>query len=156
MRLLHYLEIQNFKRFGERQRMELDHAGVLIGPNNCGKTTAIQAIALWSLAPWPGAVGTDAAGEQLGPPASLDVLVEQAERNLEMAGRRWLWRDGGWEPLAASIHVTQRFDDDSGERRRIGPVPATVEPDAPFTLIDAWPSFEWTPTDNVWRGTGSD
>ena len=50
MRLLHYLELQNFKRFGDRQRIELDHPSVLIGPNNCGKTTAIQAIALWSQA----------------------------------------------------------------------------------------------------------
>ena len=50
MRLFHYLEIQNFKRFGDRQRIELDHPTVLIGPNNCGKTTAIQAIALWSQA----------------------------------------------------------------------------------------------------------
>ena len=103
-----------------------------------------------------GAVGAETAEALLGPPAASDVLVEQAERELEIAGRRWLWRDGGWEPLAAAIHVTQRFDDDSGERRRIGPVPATVAPGAPFTLIDAWPSFERTPTDNVWRGTGSD
>ena len=50
MRLFHYLEIQNFKRFGDRQRIALDHPTVLIGPNNCGKTTAIQAIALWSQA----------------------------------------------------------------------------------------------------------
>lgn len=50
MRLLHYLEIENFKRFGDKQRVELDHPAVLIGPNNCGKTTAIQAIALWSQA----------------------------------------------------------------------------------------------------------
>ena len=50
MRLLHYLEIQNFKRFGDKQRIELDHPAVLSGPNNCGKTTAIQAIALWSQA----------------------------------------------------------------------------------------------------------
>ncbi|MCU0865544.1 MAG: ATP-binding protein [Planctomycetes bacterium] len=50
MRLLHYLEIQNFKRFGDKQRIELEHPAVLIGPNNCGKTTAIQAIALWSQA----------------------------------------------------------------------------------------------------------
>ena len=50
MRLLHYLEIRNFKNFGELQRIELDHPAVLIGPNNCGKTTAIQAIALWSQA----------------------------------------------------------------------------------------------------------
>lgn len=50
MRLLHYLEIENFKRFGERQRIELDHPAVLIGPNNCGKTSAVQALALWSQA----------------------------------------------------------------------------------------------------------
>lgn len=50
MRLLHYLEIENFKRFGEKQRIELDHPAVLIGPNNCGKTSVIQAIALWSQA----------------------------------------------------------------------------------------------------------
>jgi ABC-type multidrug transport system ATPase subunit len=50
MRLLHYIEIENFKRFGDRQRIELDHPAVLIGPNNCGKTSAIQALALWSQA----------------------------------------------------------------------------------------------------------
>lgn len=50
MRLLHYVEIENFKRFGEKQRIELDHPAVLIGPNNCGKTSAIQALALWSQA----------------------------------------------------------------------------------------------------------
>ena len=50
MKLLHYLEIENFKTFGSRQKIELDHPATLIGPNNCGKTTAIQAIALWSQA----------------------------------------------------------------------------------------------------------
>jgi hypothetical protein len=50
MRLLHFLEIENFKTFGEKQRIELDHPTVLIGPNNCGKTSAIQALALWSQA----------------------------------------------------------------------------------------------------------
>ena len=50
MKLLHYLQIQNFKRFGDSARIELDHPAVLIGPNDCGKTTAIQAIALWSQA----------------------------------------------------------------------------------------------------------
>lgn len=50
MRHLHFIEIENFKRFGDRQRIELDHPAVLIGPNNCGKTSAIQALALWSQA----------------------------------------------------------------------------------------------------------
>ncbi len=97
-------------------------------------------------------VGAGAAEALLGPPASSDVLVARAERTLDIAGQRWLWRDGGWEPLADDIHVTQRFDDESGGRRRIGPVPTTVDPGGPFTLIDAWPSFERSPSDNVWRG----
>jgi ABC-type multidrug transport system ATPase subunit len=50
MRHLHFIEIENFKRFGARERIELDHPSVLIGPNNCGKTSAIQALALWSQA----------------------------------------------------------------------------------------------------------
>ena len=60
MRLLHYLEVENFKCFGVGQRIELDHPSVLIGPNNCGKTTALQAIALWSQAvkTWFNAKGT--------------------------------------------------------------------------------------------------
>lgn len=49
MKLLHYVEIENFKRYGESQRIELDHPAVLIGPNNCGKTSTLQAIALWSI-----------------------------------------------------------------------------------------------------------
>jgi AAA domain, putative AbiEii toxin, Type IV TA system/AAA ATPase domain len=49
MKLLHYVEIENFKRYGDTQRIELDHPAVLIGPNNCGKTSALQAIALWSI-----------------------------------------------------------------------------------------------------------
>lgn len=36
MRILHYVEIENFKRFGEIQHIELEHPTVLIGPNNCG------------------------------------------------------------------------------------------------------------------------
>ena len=50
MRLLHWFEVRDFKRFGESQRIEFDHPSVLIGPNNSGKTTALQAIALWSQA----------------------------------------------------------------------------------------------------------
>jgi recombinational DNA repair ATPase RecF len=49
MKHLHYVELANFKRYGETQRIELDHPAVLIGPNNCGKTSLLQAIALWSI-----------------------------------------------------------------------------------------------------------
>ena len=46
---IRYIELENFKLFGaESQRIDLDHPTVLIGPNNCGKTTVIQALSLWS------------------------------------------------------------------------------------------------------------
>ena len=48
MQPLHYLEVENFKRFGAKQRIELGQSAVLVGPNNCGKTSMTQAIALWS------------------------------------------------------------------------------------------------------------
>jgi AAA15 family ATPase/GTPase len=68
VRLLHYVEIENFKLFGDKQRIELDHPAVLIGPNNCGKTSAIQALALWSQAvrSWHSIRGKSKAKERTG------------------------------------------------------------------------------------------
>lgn len=40
--------ISNFKRLGEAD-LELGNAAVFIGPNNSGKTTALQALALWDV-----------------------------------------------------------------------------------------------------------
>ena len=50
VKILHWLEISNFKSYRSSGRIPLEHPSVLIGPNNCGKTTALQAIALWSTA----------------------------------------------------------------------------------------------------------
>ena len=44
--MLTRLTIQNFKRF-ENADIELGKSAVFIGPNNSGKTTALQALALW-------------------------------------------------------------------------------------------------------------
>lgn len=46
--MLTRLRIRNFKRF-EEVDIELGKAVVLIGPNNSGKTTALQALALWEI-----------------------------------------------------------------------------------------------------------
>ena len=46
--MLTKLTIRNFKRF-EEVEIELDGAVVLIGPNNSGKTSAMQALALWDI-----------------------------------------------------------------------------------------------------------
>ena len=47
--MLTKLEIKNFKRF-EDVSIELGSPVVFIGPNNSGKTTALQALALWGMA----------------------------------------------------------------------------------------------------------
>jgi ABC-type hemin transport system ATPase subunit len=46
--MLTRLHVRNFKRFDEFE-FDLDPFVVLIGPNNSGKTTALQALALWEL-----------------------------------------------------------------------------------------------------------
>ncbi|MCI0654268.1 MAG: AAA family ATPase [Methylococcaceae bacterium] len=46
--MLTRLKIRNFKRFDDAE-IELGKAVVLIGPNNSGKTTALQALALWDI-----------------------------------------------------------------------------------------------------------
>lgn len=68
MKLLHYVEIENFKRYAERQRIELEHPAVLIGPNNCGKTSVLQAIALWSIGikTWQAETETSKAEKKIG------------------------------------------------------------------------------------------
>jgi AAA15 family ATPase/GTPase len=47
MAILHYVEIENFKTFSHKIRIDLGHPAVIIGPNNSGKTSVIQALSLW-------------------------------------------------------------------------------------------------------------
>ncbi|RKZ59419.1 MAG: AAA family ATPase [Candidatus Parabeggiatoa sp. nov. 3] len=49
MKKIHYLKIHNFKMFGDEVTLEFELPSVLIGPNNSGKTTVIQALYLWHL-----------------------------------------------------------------------------------------------------------
>ncbi len=46
--MLTRLVIRNFKLFGDVE-LELGDRVVFVGPNNAGKTTALQALALWSI-----------------------------------------------------------------------------------------------------------
>jgi ABC-type branched-subunit amino acid transport system ATPase component len=46
--MLTKLTVRNFKRFGSVE-IELGNPVVFIGPNDSGKTTALQALALWAL-----------------------------------------------------------------------------------------------------------
>ena len=49
MQLISYVTISNFKSFGKEVRIDFGQPSVLIGPNNSGKTTILQALALWNL-----------------------------------------------------------------------------------------------------------
>ena len=46
--MLTKLTMRNFKRFGEVE-IELGNPVVFIGPNNSGKTSALQGLALWDV-----------------------------------------------------------------------------------------------------------
>jgi len=109
MRLLHFLEIENFKRFGDKQRIELDHPTVLIGPNNCGKTSAIQALALWSQAvkTWYDLRKDSSATERTKTPLNrLNIVSVPVQRT------RFFWHDtkvrtGNKDvPLTITVGVT--------------------------------------------------
>lgn len=58
--MLTKLTIRNFKRFGEVE-VELGSPVVFIGPNDSGKTTALQALALWE--GWPPPLDREAGGQ---------------------------------------------------------------------------------------------
>jgi len=96
MRILHWLEIRNFKSYGSSGRIPLDHPSVLIGPNNCGKTTALQAIALWSIAVriWEQESKDSKAKKRTGKPLNrltiLSVPVPKTRhfwKNLKVSGK---------------------------------------------------------------------
>jgi predicted ATP-dependent endonuclease of OLD family len=46
--MLRYVDIEKFKTFSGKLHIEPGHPAVLIGPSNAGKTSVIQALALWS------------------------------------------------------------------------------------------------------------
>ncbi len=48
MQLISYVKINNFKGFGENITIDFSQPSVLIGPKNSGKTTILQALAMWS------------------------------------------------------------------------------------------------------------
>jgi predicted ATPase len=49
MQLINYVIISNFKGFGENITIDFSQPSVLIGPNNSGKTTVLQALAMWNM-----------------------------------------------------------------------------------------------------------
>ncbi len=103
MRPLHYLEVENFKRFGAEQRIELGQSAVLVGPNNCGKTSVTQAIALWSHAvkTWFVAKGESPPKKRTATALNrLNIVAVPVPRT------RCYWHDMVVRRGAANVHFT--------------------------------------------------
>lgn len=81
--MIRKLEVRNFKRFRDAT-FEFDDQIIIVGPNNCGKTTVLQAIALWSEAWHQWIQDEDASG--------------------------WLRRDSGSEMRTRQGYVTTRLE----------------------------------------------
>jgi predicted ATPase len=83
------LEICNFKKFG-RVEIELGNPVVFIGPNNSGKSTALQALALWNvgLQRWAEKRGSRAPGKRPGVTINRRDLTAVPVPDADL-----LWRD---------------------------------------------------------------
>jgi ABC-type cobalamin/Fe3+-siderophores transport system ATPase subunit len=112
MKLLHYVEIENFKRFDTKQRIELDHPTVLIGPNNCGKTSAIQALALWSQAfrAWFSIRSRGSARQRRGIPLNRLEIVAVPVQTTKYFWSNVQVRKGSNRPIYLVIAVGVEFE----------------------------------------------
>ena len=95
-------------------------------------------------------VGPQTAAELIGPPRASEVVVAAAEDGRpRVEGNRWSWRLGGWNAESPVDRVVQ-VGDRGGRVHRVIAAPAIVQAEDHFTVLDAWPSFERSPEDNVW------
>ena len=95
-------------------------------------------------------VGLQAAAHLLGPPNASEVGVAAAESGEpRVEGERSSWALGGWtagSPVDRVVQVVDARD----RAHRVIEAPARVQASDRFTVLDAWPSFERSPEDNVW------
>jgi AAA15 family ATPase/GTPase len=112
MKLFHYIKIKNFKSFGDEIEVKLDQPSVLIGPNNAGKTSVLQALALWSFGvkSWYLAKGDTKATKNLSSGINRLNLTQ-----LPVQNARFLWnntevRKGGNDLIPLEITIGVEFE----------------------------------------------
>jgi hypothetical protein len=97
------------------------------------------------------AVGSEVATRLLGTPSAAEVSVALRDGDApEVRGERFAWDRGGWKTVATDIEIAQRYRDQAAPSR-LARVPTKLERDKQFTVLDAWPSFERSPLDNLWH-----
>ena len=88
--MLTKLTVRNFKRFGEIE-IELGNPVVFVGPNNSGKTSAMQALALWDIGVkrW-----NEKRAEQNAPEKRAGVTINRRDLfAIPHPNARHMWRD---------------------------------------------------------------
>jgi len=99
--MLNKLIISNFKILKSTGEIPLDHAVVFIGPNNSGKTTALQALSLWHLGlnKWiEKRSGKTKAKERTAVPISRAEIL-----SIPTPHARYLWTD-------LALHASEKDD----------------------------------------------
>jgi hypothetical protein len=117
---LRRVTVRNFKRFGQETVFDLPGHVVLVGPNNSGKTTFLQAVATWAFAYdfWQRRVGDK------NPRAAFQKvpIARQAFASVPLKGFDALWSE---RSLVATIEVNVDLED--GQSLGIEISPDTTE-----------------------------
>lgn len=107
-----YISIENFKIFGNTIRVELTNPTVIIGPNNAGKTSVLQAFALWSIGikTWASQKAKSKARIRYGVPINRLNLHQ-----LPVQNARFLWnncevRKGNASPILVTLTLGLEID----------------------------------------------
>ena len=113
--MLTNLTIRNFKRFGDEVEVELGNPVVFIGPNNSGKTSAMQALALWDigLKRWNERRSGNTPERRTGVTVNRRDLV-----SIPVPNARLLWH---------GLHVRDIFRNEEGQQTRNVRIDVTVE-----------------------------
>ncbi len=103
-----YIKIENFKIFGDSITIPLNNPTVLIGPNNAGKTSVIQALALWS---WAVRSSVNSRKQKSG----TSSIYKRDIIQVPVSETRFFWRDADVrsknnQPIEMKIAVGVNFE----------------------------------------------
>ena len=126
---IHRVVIRNFKRFGDETVFDLPGHVVLVGPNNCGKTTFLQAVATWAFAYKYWRARTPDVNPRNG--FQKVPIARQAFSSVPLRGFDHLWTDrkhGGNIEIEVDVHgegttppLTMEIQPDTSEQAYIRP-----------------------------------